>query len=109
MSDFDYWKIVKWVLIVLLAGFIGQFGKSLAKYFMAHGGKIKKRDASPERWQSDVEFMHEGQSEDALATKNAERETLNVIEDAAKSRKKTLKTLAKVKKKETKNQEKKRA
>ncbi|MDD5724383.1 MAG: hypothetical protein PHY29_11700 [Syntrophales bacterium] len=31
MSDFDFLRLIKWVFIVLVAGFIGQFGKTLAK------------------------------------------------------------------------------
>ncbi len=33
-QDIDFLKIVLWVLIVLLAGFIGQFGKSFAKHLI---------------------------------------------------------------------------
>ncbi len=46
MTDFDYFKIVKWVLIVLLAGFIGQFGKSLAKHLMEKA-RLKRKGSSP--------------------------------------------------------------
>lgn len=34
MIDLDFYQVIKWILIVLLAGFIGQFGKSLATYLM---------------------------------------------------------------------------
>ena len=34
IHDILSWKIIMWVLIVLVAGFIGQFGKSFAKYLM---------------------------------------------------------------------------
>ena len=34
MTDLDYLRIIKWVLIVLLAGFIGQFGKTFAKAWL---------------------------------------------------------------------------
>lgn len=30
----DIWTVMKWVLLVLLAGFIGQFGKSFAQQVM---------------------------------------------------------------------------
>ncbi len=42
MSDIDWLKIVKWVFIVLVAGFIGQFGKMLANHF-ASRAKLKKK------------------------------------------------------------------
>ncbi len=37
MSDFldiKTWSILQWILVVLAAGFIGQFGKSFAKFIM---------------------------------------------------------------------------
>ena len=43
MSDFldiRTWSILQWVLVVLAAGFIGQFGKSFAQFILA---KIKAR------------------------------------------------------------------
>lgn len=41
MSDIDYYHIMKWVLIVLAAGFIGQFGKSLATYLIQRARRTK--------------------------------------------------------------------
>lgn len=29
-----FWQVIKWVLVVLAAGFIGQFGKHLAKLIL---------------------------------------------------------------------------
>jgi len=43
MSDFldiRTWSILQWVLVVLAAGFIGQFGKSFAQFIIA---KVKTR------------------------------------------------------------------
>ncbi|MGB4549347.1 MAG: hypothetical protein WBI10_10555, partial [Syntrophales bacterium] len=34
MSEVDPYTVVKWILIVLAAGFIGQFGKAFAQYLM---------------------------------------------------------------------------
>jgi hypothetical protein len=42
--DIFTWQIMKWVLIVLVAGFIGQFGKSFAQYVMKRVRR-KKVDA----------------------------------------------------------------
>ncbi len=35
MNDIDYWLVIRWILLVLAAGFIGQFGKSFAKHLIA--------------------------------------------------------------------------
>ena len=43
MSDLlniESWSVLQWVLVVLVAGFIGQFGKSFAQFIMA---KVKAR------------------------------------------------------------------
>jgi len=42
MDDIDWLQILKWVLVVLAAGFIGQFGKRLADYLLAR--RRKQRD-----------------------------------------------------------------
>ena len=41
MIDIDYQQVILWVLIVLAAGFIGQFGKSFATYLIALARKKK--------------------------------------------------------------------
>jgi hypothetical protein len=35
LLDISSWTILQWVLVVLVAGFIGQFGKSLAQFIIA--------------------------------------------------------------------------
>jgi len=40
LLDIRTWSILQWVLVVLAAGFIGQFGKSFAQFIMA---KVKDR------------------------------------------------------------------
>lgn len=51
MSDVDALKILKWVLIVLVAGFIGQFGKMLASHLIAEARNKRrnKKNREPER------------------------------------------------------------
>jgi hypothetical protein len=44
MMEIDIWSIIKWILIVLLAGFIGHFGKALAQSVLAKI-RIKKAGA----------------------------------------------------------------
>lgn len=46
MTDIAAWDILTWVLLVLLAGFIGQFGKSFAQAVMARMRKKKAEAAS---------------------------------------------------------------
>ncbi|MCX5826901.1 MAG: hypothetical protein NTV58_02730 [Deltaproteobacteria bacterium] len=40
LLDIRTWSILQWILVVLAAGFIGQFGKSFAQFIMA---KVKAR------------------------------------------------------------------
>ena len=43
MNDIDYHQIIKWVIIVIVAGFLGQFGKSFANYLIERARKKKAR------------------------------------------------------------------
>ena len=43
LLDVRTWSILQWVLVVLAAGFIGQFGKSFAQFIIA---KVKARRAA---------------------------------------------------------------
>ena len=49
MSDVDALKILKWVLIVLVAGFIGQFGKMLASHLIAEARNKRKNRENRDR------------------------------------------------------------
>lgn len=98
MPDLDYLRIIKWVLIVLLAGFIGQFGKSLAKHLMEKA-RLKKKGSAPK-----------AEEPASIVGSHTER-TLGIqeplppptsAEEKAKQEKKLAKTLAKQKKKEAK-------
>ena len=42
LNDISTWSILKWVIIVLVAGFIGQFGKTMAQAVI---GKIRRKNA----------------------------------------------------------------
>ena len=76
----DVSAVMKWVLLVLLAGFVGQFGKTFAQHLLR---KIRKEKEAPAK-------------ESPADEKRMIRET-SVLTD-----KKLLKTLAKQKKKEVK-------
>jgi hypothetical protein len=41
------WLVLKWILVVAAAGFIGQFGKSFAKHLMQKAQERRKPDAVP--------------------------------------------------------------
>ena len=76
----DVSSVMKWVLLVLLTGFVGQFGKTFAQHLLR---KIRKEKEAPAK-------------ESPADEKRMIRET-SVLTD-----KKLLKTLAKQKKKEAK-------
>ena len=76
----DVSSVMKWVLLVLLAGFVGQFGKTFAQHLLRN---IRKEKEAPAK-------------ESPADEKRMIRET-SVLTD-----KKLLKTLAKQKKKEAK-------
>ena len=120
MNEFDYLKILKWVLIVLLAGFIGQFGKSLAKHLMektrlkkenlAAGSEIstvsQTNNKQSEKFQkSESEVLLKEPAKEDLSTKTDEGLDLEQAKEQAKMEKKALKALVKQKKKETKLKE----
>jgi hypothetical protein len=71
---------MKWVLLVLLAGFVGQFGKTFAQHILR---KIRKEKEAP--------------AEEAPAEEKRMIRETSVLTD-----KKLLKTLAKQEKKEAK-------
>ncbi len=91
--DILTWQIVKWVLIVLVAAFIGQFGKTFAQCFM-HRFRRGKTDAQPS---VSVTTESPVPADVALTTsEGASRASL-------KAQKKEAKVLLKMKKKDEKN------
>ena len=46
------WLILKWALVVLAAGFIGQFGKAFASYLIRRAAERREKEAELEalRW-----------------------------------------------------------
>lgn len=93
MADIDYFQILKWVLIVLSAGFIGQFGKSLATYLMKKARASKPANSSPGASTKLPEETKTG----TPATSSAQWR-----ESQDKADKKASKALVKLKKKESK-------
>ncbi|MDD4358068.1 MAG: hypothetical protein PHN98_12565 [Smithellaceae bacterium] len=93
------WSVFKWVVLVLVAGFIGQFGRMLAEAIIA---KVRlrraKRDSSPppdnQQKQEAVAVAPEETSVPVLPSKPAV--------DVEVPDKKMLKAMAKARKKEAK-------
>ena len=90
MIDIDYQQVILWVLIVLAAGFIGQFGKSFATYLIA---LARNKKSLPET----------GKTVIADQQPSEEKSPVSVSETSgtqAKTEKKALKALIKQRKKE---------
>jgi len=102
-NGFDFWQIIKWVIIVLVAGFIGQFGKTLAKHLMEKA-KAKKVEAPSGAEKTEVIIEKSGDKD--LSPKIPETMSPEQADERAKQEKKALKALAKQEKKEAKLTEK---
>lgn len=85
MNGLDLWPIIKWVLIVLVAAFIGQFGRSFAQHLI---GKARRKKESGKPGAAEVSVRTE-----PAGPVEAGRSRL-------KAEKKALKALAKMRKKE---------
>jgi len=57
ISNIDFGRILKWVVIVLITGFIAQFGKSFATYIL----KKIRAEKIPEKPEQDAENKQEPQ------------------------------------------------
>jgi hypothetical protein len=56
LAEISAWSILKWAVIVLVAGFIGQFGKSLAQAVMKRMRLKKEEEAKSRRETADLSF-----------------------------------------------------
>lgn len=101
MEFLDYistWSVLKWIILVLVAGFIGQFGRMSAEMIAA---KVRLRRAK-KRARSETDEKLPG-IESSSPPKAKERETpSHAAVTEIPSDKKALKTLAKIRKKELK-------
>lgn len=99
MSDFlEYvfsWSVLKWIAIVLIAGFIGQFGKMLAQVIVR---KISLSRQKKQRGEIiDPPLIHQGHEEPAV---NQQKDVVKAQEGYPG--KKALKIAAKESKKSSK-------
>jgi hypothetical protein len=90
MNEIDYQQIIKWVIIVIAAGFLGQFGKSFATYLIERARKKKAHDAS-EKLEGTVSPPTDPVARAAMS---------ETTEAQGKAEKKARKALAKLRKKE---------
>ncbi len=90
MDEIDYQQIMKWVIIVIAAGFLGQFGKSFATYLIERARR-KKAHAASEKLEGVVSVPREP----------VLRQTMSeTTEGEGKAEKKARKALVKLRKKE---------
>ncbi|HVO64981.1 MAG TPA: hypothetical protein VMT12_00735 [Syntrophales bacterium] len=90
MNDTDYQQVIKWVLIVLAAGFVGHFGKSFAEYLIA---RAKKKRTLADEEKSKVFVKQPGETTSSATMS----ETAGT---RAKAEKKAIKAIIKLGKKE---------
>ena len=74
MNEIDYQQVIKWVIIVIVAGFLGQFGKSFATYLIERARK-KKAHAASEKLEGSISPPTEPEPRKAMsdATEKAEK------------------------------------
>ena len=89
MNDIDYHQIIKWVIIVIIAGFLGQFGKMFATYLI---DRAKRKKNLPASERSDVPSKQDAPATAAPVSREA-------TEAGDKAAKKALKAAVKAKKK----------
>ena len=103
MNEINWLNIIKWVLIVLLAGLIGQFGKSFAKHMMEKA-RLKRGKAVESKTEAAV--PRDKLKEADLTHDRGQALSPGETKDIAKQEKKMAKAIIKQKKKEAKTLEK---
>ena len=89
MSDIDYQQIIKWIIIVIAAGFLGQFGKSFATYLIEKARKKKALSIAEKSGIPDKEHQESISPTTTIETSGTD----------AKAKKKAMKALVKQRKK----------
>jgi hypothetical protein len=100
LSQIDIHKVLFWIIVVLVAGFIGQFGKSYAKHLIERFRK--KPPQAPPPGNVPVYRSPEGPARSGDTLSPAPGKT-GLSSEEAKIRKKELKAELKSKKKEAKD------
>ena len=104
MDAGDIWSVMKWVLLVLLAGFIAQFGKTMAQSVLKKVGKEKTPTAVSPAEPPAILSSSDQQTivtplDHAMTGGGMEKSPLKTT---AVTEKKLIKAMAKMKKKEAK-------
>ena len=96
-----FYEVLKWVLIVLIAGFIGQFGKTMSHYVMEYFKKRRQKGTTTFSSEIPVEKVAPiGSHETPVEKREESPPSENRAEkNRAKAEKKDLKTQLKAKKK----------
>jgi len=104
IPDILSWKIIKWVLIVLVAGFIGQFGKSFAQQVIGwfRRKKLERRETLGPKGEAQISYSLKPSDETQIQEENRPPFDSRADAAASKLKKKETKALLKAKKKEAK-------
>jgi hypothetical protein len=96
LNDITTWSILKWVIIVLVAGFIGQFGKTTAQAVMRkiRPKKIRESDSPPANTSGTPASPMDTAPNKNKSTFLSDKKTLKTI---SKQQKKAAKLITKVK------------
>ena len=92
LAEISTWSVLQWVILVLIAGFIGQFGRMLAE---AITDRVRRRRGKNQELPAAQESLPAGGTHTPIPSKPSD--------SGEKSDKKELKALAKARKKEAKN------
>lgn len=91
------WSVLKWVILVLIAGFIGQFGRMMAEAVIARVRRRRAKQREAREIAGKVQTPESHPIETALAESLSQpAESVQILD------KKALKAIVKARKKETK-------
>lgn len=96
------WSALKWIVLVLIAGFIGQFGRMTAEAIVK---KIRQRRAEKPHSSSKTKNLQDSKNESVSLSAGTEI-AAEQLRDAEKLEKKRIKAISKARKKEVKNKKK---
>ncbi|MGA2554327.1 MAG: hypothetical protein ABSF20_06065 [Smithella sp.] len=93
------WSVFKWIVLVLIAGFIGQFGKMMAE---AVAKKVRQRRAGESQFPN--EDLPSSGSTTSVVSDSLKTKSSSIMPDSEENLdKKLIKVMAKARKKEAKN------
>lgn len=90
LADISAWSILKWVIIVLIAGFIGQFGKSMAQAILKKIRLGKAMEAQAQKGTGEVAESPGGGFKALVSSSSQGAPADKVTEKAVKKARKSL-------------------